>query len=38
MNCISNFLYYIEKSECSAYLENIDNDYKETLNDEEFIF
>ena len=38
MNCIGNFLYYIEKSECSAYLESIDNDYKDTLNDIDFIF
>lgn len=37
LNIIGNMLFYIEKSECTAYLENIDNIYKELLNDKNFI-
>lgn len=37
MNIIGNFLFNIEKSECSAYLENIDQEYKTTLNDKALI-
>ena len=32
MNCISNFIDYVGISESSAYLENIDDSYKQDLN------
>lgn len=37
MEFIAKMLIYIEKSECSAYLENIDQEYKDTLNNKELI-